>query len=524
MRNTRTRGRPLGASLLGVVMTLVVVGSVLAASSANFAINWSQTGAGGGEGRSSASYRLSSFTVGQAVAGNASSANFRAAMGYQQVNAANGAGATQTAVAGATQTAVAGATQTAVAGATQTAVAGATQTAAVGATGTAVAATQTAVAGANPATQTAVAATATAASGTAVAQTATSVAQTATAAVPTNTPGGSPTATATQCSITFTDVSTTNIFYGDITYLACRGIVNGTGGGNFSPNANTSRGQFAKIAALGFGIAPFTPASGQSFSDVPPGYIFYTFIETAFHATVVNGLTTTQCNNLGVMPPCYGPNVNITRAQVAAIVQRARNYTVVTPAGGAQTFTDVPTSNFAFNAVETLASRNIINGAACAGGGGLCFRPNDNIKRGELSKVVRRAIESLPLATANEAPSSARERGLLLLPLKSLAHHRLLNRRCHRRKVAFACITLTVDKEGGGAIHPSAQSCPEAILDRLGVAAISQGCIKRCQVETKLTCIAVEVSPLQVLLVLVQLVEQRPERTLRRSRLACFSS
>ncbi len=440
MRNTRTRGRPLGASLLGVVMTLVVVGSVLAASSANFAINWSQTGAGGGEGRSSASYRLSSFTVGQAVAGNASSANFRAAMGYQQVNAANGAGATQTAVAGATQTAVAGATQTA----------------AVGATGTAVAATQTAVAGANPATQTAVAATATAASGTAVAQTATSVAQTATAAVPTNTPGGSPTATATQCSITFTDVPTTNIFYGDITYLACRGIVNGTGGGNFSPNANTSRGQFAKIAALGFGIAPFTPASGQSFSDVPPGYIFYTFIETAFHATVVNGLTTTQCNNLGVMPPCYGPNVNITRAQVAAIVQRARNYTVVTPAGGAQTFTDVPTSNFAFNAVETLASRNIINGAACAGGGGLCFRPNDNIKRGELSKVVRRAIESLPLATANEAPSSARERGLLLLPLKSLAHHRLLNRRRHRRKVAFARITLTVDKEGGGAIHPSA--------------------------------------------------------------------
>ncbi len=427
MRNTRTRGRPLGASLLGVVMTLVVVGSVLAASSANFAINWSQTGAGGGEGRSSATYRLSSFTVGQAVAGNASSANFRAAMGYQQVNAANGAAATQTAVAGATQTAVAGATQTAVAGATQTA--------AVGATGTAVAATQTAAAGANPATQTAVAATATAAAGTAVAQTATSVAQTATAAVPTNTPGGptntpggptvtntpggSPTATATQCSITFTDVPTTNIFYSDITYLACRGIVNGTGGGNFSPNANTSRGQFAKIAALGFGIAPFTPPSGQSFGDVPPGYIFYTFIETAFHAGVVNGLTTTQCNNLGVVPPCYGPNVNITRAQVAAIVQRARGYVIVTPIGGAQTFTDVPASNFAFSAVETLASRNIINGAACAGGGGgLCFRPNDNIKRGELSKVVRRAIESLPLAAANEAPSSARERGLLLWPLK----------------------------------------------------------------------------------------------------------
>jgi len=42
------------------------------------------------------------------------------------------------------------------------------------------------------------------------------------------------------------------------------------------------------------------------------------------------------------------------------------------------TFADVPASNFAYNAVETLARRGIINGGNCMSGGGLCFRPNDN--------------------------------------------------------------------------------------------------------------------------------------------------
>jgi len=188
-------------------------------------------------------------------------------------------------------------------------------------------------------------------------------------------------------------VPTNNIFYGDIQFLACRGIVSGANG-LFRPNDTARRGEFAKIAVLAFAIPNFTPTV-STFNDVAISSIFYGYIEAAAHAVVVNGLSSSQCAVLGVQPPCYGPNVNISRVQVAAIVQRARAYPPVTP--GAATFSDLPATGFGYNAVETLASRAIISGAACLPPAtGLCFRPNDNIRRGELAKVVHRAMSSQP--------------------------------------------------------------------------------------------------------------------------------
>jgi len=209
-----------------------------------------------------------------------------------------------------------------------------------------------------------------------------------------NPAGGTPTSgpsSPTACTVSFSDVPSSYIFYTDIQFLACRGVIGGFAGGTFQPNNNTTRGQFAKIAALGFGIPAYNPPA-PDFSDVAPGNVFYPYVEAAYHAGVVNGLTASQCTATGTNSPCYGPNVQISRAQVAVIVQRARSYPIVTTT--TPTFADVPAGNFAYAAVETLAGRNIISGAACTGG--LCFRPNDNIRRGELSKVVRRAIESNP--------------------------------------------------------------------------------------------------------------------------------
>ncbi len=189
----------------------------------------------------------------------------------------------------------------------------------------------------------------------------------------------------------FIDVPTTNIFYSDIQFLACRGVISGFPGNTFQPNSNTTRGQFAKIATLGFGISPATPVT-PSFSDVAANNVFYRYVEAAAAANVIRGASSAVCDELGVTAPCFAPNRNISRVQVAVIVQRARNYAVATPA--TPTFADVPAGTFGYAEVETLAARGIIGGGPC--GSGLCFRPNDNIKRGELSKVVRRAIASQP--------------------------------------------------------------------------------------------------------------------------------
>ncbi len=204
----------------------------------------------------------------------------------------------------------------------------------------------------------------------------------------TSTPGGS---TPTPCSISFSDVPSSNLFYNDIQFLACRGVVSGSGG-LFRPNDNSKRGEFAKIAVVGFGIAAYNPTA-PTFRDVAQNNVFYGYIEAAAHAGAITGFTQPgQCP--GGAAPCFLPNNNVTRAQVAIIVQRARNYPVATP--NTPTFRDVANNNFAYAAIEVLANRGIINGAACSSGGGQCFRPNDNIRRGELSKVVRRAIESVP--------------------------------------------------------------------------------------------------------------------------------
>ncbi len=212
---------------------------------------------------------------------------------------------------------------------------------------------------------------------------------------PTSTPG--PTFTPAPCG-TFTDVPSSNIFYNDIVFLACRsaisGFANGDGSFRFEPNSPTNRGQFAKIAAVGFGLPPFS-TNIPTFVDVPTSSPFFGYIETAVHAGAINGLSAAQCTALGQQGACYAPNLNITRVQVAIIVQRIRNYGVFTPVS--PSFIDLPVGSFGYEAVETLVGRGIISGATCSGGAGNCFRPNDGIKRGELSKVVRRAFEAVPL-------------------------------------------------------------------------------------------------------------------------------
>ena len=122
-----------------------------------------------------------------------------------------------------------------------------------------------------------------------------------------------------------------------------------------------------------------------TFSDVPAGSVFYSYIEAVAHAGAVTGYPDST----------FQPNEPVSRAQVAVITQRARRYALLTPTTAS--FQDVPAGSFDYQAIETLVHEGIISGAACSGTSGpLCFRPNDFSKRGELSKVVRRAIGVLP--------------------------------------------------------------------------------------------------------------------------------
>ena len=188
--------------------------------------------------------------------------------------------------------------------------------------------------------------------------------------------------TATPCRLSFSDVPTGYLFTADILYLSCAGIVSGYPNSNgtyrFAPNQSTTRGEFAKIVKRGFGLTSYTPTV-PTFSDVSANSTFYPFIEAVAHAGVVAGYANGT----------FQPNRSISRAEVAKMVKRAAGYGSYIPT--TPTFTDVPPEYFAYAAVETLYWHGIVSGSSC--GTSLCYRPNDAVTRGELSRLVRLSIQ-----------------------------------------------------------------------------------------------------------------------------------
>jgi len=213
---------------------------------------------------------------------------------------------------------------------------------------------------------------------------------------PTNTPGGPtntpvvPTLTPTDCPNPFVDINN-NVFYFAIHYLNCRSVINGTDATHYSPGGTSTRAQFAKVVVLGFGTPFYTPSSGQSFTDVPPSYFAYVYIETGFHAGILSGFDAPSCIAHGATYPCYLPNLAITRGQLTKLVVNAGGYQPYTPTGGGQDFSDVPPSYVFYVSIETAYHNSIINGYPDG-----TFRPNNNTRRDEMAQIVYEGIVHRP--------------------------------------------------------------------------------------------------------------------------------
>jgi len=200
-----------------------------------------------------------------------------------------------------------------------------------------------------------------------------------------------PTATPTDCPNPFVDINN-NVFYYAIHYLYCRGVVNGVDPTHYDPAGTATRAQFAKVVVLGFGLAPYTPTGGgHDFTDVLPSYWAYSYIETGFHAGILQGFDQPNCASHNATYPCYLPNIPITRGQLTKLVVRAGSYTPYTPTGGGQDFTDVPPSYVFYVDIETAYHNNIINGYPDG-----TFRPNNNIRRDEMAQIVYEGIIHRP--------------------------------------------------------------------------------------------------------------------------------
>jgi hypothetical protein len=132
------------------------------------------------------------------------------------------------------------------------------------------------------------------------------------------------------------------------------------------------------------------------FQDVPPANPFYPYVDALACRSIIGGYPcggpAEPCQPPGNLP-YYRVGNNVTRGQTAKIVASAAAFTE-TPA--AQTFEDVPPGSTFYLWVERMAGRGIIGGYPCGGPGEPCvaptnrpyFRPNNNVTRGQLAKIV----------------------------------------------------------------------------------------------------------------------------------------
>jgi hypothetical protein len=130
-----------------------------------------------------------------------------------------------------------------------------------------------------------------------------------------------------------------------------------------------------------------TPAAcAIQFSDVPVGSTFYPYI----HCLACRGIVS------GYADGTFQPNNPVTRGQLSKIVSNSAGYSETHTE---VTFQDVPVDSTFYQYIERLATRGFISGYPCGGDNEPCvppdnlpyFRPNNDVTRGQTSKIVASA-------------------------------------------------------------------------------------------------------------------------------------
>jgi ELWxxDGT repeat protein len=185
---------------------------------------------------------------------------------------------------------------------------------------------------------------------------------------------------------TFTDVPTTYWAWDAVEAVADAGITLGCASDQYCPDRTLTRaemGVFLGRALHGGGFVP-PPATGTRFDDVPVSYWAAGWIELI----AADGIT----QGCSASPPLYCPGAQVSRAEMAVFLLRARHGgSYVPPPATGTRFADVPASYWAAPWIEQLAAEGITNG--CDVG---LYCPGRTVARAEMAVFLARAFH-LPL-------------------------------------------------------------------------------------------------------------------------------
>jgi hypothetical protein len=136
------------------------------------------------------------------------------------------------------------------------------------------------------------------------------------------------------------------------------------------------------------------------------------FTDTQANNPFFDYITWMVCHNYvtGYPDQTFRPGANVTRGQLMKMVVNAAGWPV--DVSGGPHFVDVPVGSTFYDYVETGFHHSVIGGYPCGGPGEPCpgtyFRPNANITRGQLSKVIALAkayvLTNPPTPTFQDVP------------------------------------------------------------------------------------------------------------------------
>jgi exopolysaccharide biosynthesis protein len=167
----------------------------------------------------------------------------------------------------------------------------------------------------------------------------------------------------------FSDVNSTFWGRGAILNLSNEGIISGFDNGTFRPNEPITRAQTASMIARALGLT--SNGSQTSLTDIDPSSTYYSTILAVEQAGVMTGKTATR----------FDPNATLTRAEMAAILQRAYKLSGTSTSP----FPDVPKTHWAYGAIDTLKANNISSGMPNGN-----YGPNQATTRAEFSVFLDR--------------------------------------------------------------------------------------------------------------------------------------
>ena len=151
-------------------------------------------------------------------------------------------------------------------------------------------------------------------------------------------------------SFNFHDVNRLDYFYNSVKWAAENGIASGTGRYTFSPNAVCTRAQTVTFLWRAAG-SPLPRYRVCPFTDVQPNDYYYNAVLWA----VEQGITT------GLNANTFGPDVTVTRGQVATFLYRAAS---AAKPNTFNPFTDVKTTAYNYGAILWAYDNRITTGTS----------------------------------------------------------------------------------------------------------------------------------------------------------------